>query len=244
MNKQIILVSLVILPFVASPQNTETVRTSTSTKGIILDVSPGMSLPVGAYAMSDAANTQSGFSRTGLAVQLSCDWMGKKDFGVGLQYTFQLNPLKNNSNDLILSGMSVPLGSGDWTNHYIMGGPVFMKYIGRLLIEAKALIGVIISTSPLFKTQDPAFKTVSGNTGTGFAFNFSAGAGYRISPKVALKVNAGYLIGTPKIDRQYGAQIIGYRDSAFVYSPPVNFNTKKVVSAFNLGIGIIIKIAD
>jgi opacity protein-like surface antigen len=233
---------LLILPIIASAQQTQTVPASPSTKGIFFDASAGLSLPLGAYAGSDEGNEQSGFSRNGFIVQLACDWMGKKDFGLALQYTFQLNPFKNTSKDSILPGMSVPLGSGNWANHYIMAGPVYMKYFKKILFEAKVLIGVIISTSPLFKTEDPAFKTVSDNTGTGFAFGIGAGAGYRLSSSVALKLNAEYLIGTPKIDRQYGAQIIGYRDSAFVYSPPVNFDTKKVVSSFNLGLSIIFRI--
>ena len=242
MNKRFILFSLLILPFLASTQQTQTVQTSFSTKGVFLDASAGLSLPVGAYAMSNEGNSQSGFSRNGLVVQLTCDWMGKKDFGLAFQYTFQLNPLKNAYKDSVLPGMSVPLGSGNWSNHYIMAGPVYLKYFKKFLFEAKVLVGVIISTSPLFKTVDPAYKTVSGNTGTGLAFGLGAGAGYKVSSNIALMINAEYLMGTPKIDRQYGAQIIGYRDSAFVYSAPVNFDTKKIVSSFNLGISIIFKI--
>lgn len=242
MNKRNLLFSLMILPFITSAQPTQTVPASPSTRGIFLDASAGLSLPLGAYAMGDEGNSQSGFSRAGLLAQLTCDWMGKKDFGLALQYTFQLNPLKNTSKDSVLPGMSVPLGTGNWTNHYIMAGPVYMKYFKKILFEAKVLIGVIISTSPFFKTVDPAFNTVSSNTGTGLAFGIGADAGYQVSSKVALKLNAEYLMGTPKIDRQYGAQIIGYRDSAFVYSAPVNFDTKKIVSSFNLGISIIFKI--
>ena len=123
-----------------------------------------------------------------------------------------------------------------------MAGPVYMKYVKKFLFDARILVGVIFSSSPLFRTEDPAYQTVSNNTGTGFAFGIGAGAGYRISPVVSLKLNAEYRMGTPKIDRQYGAQVIGYRDSAFVYSPPITFDTKKVVSSFNLGLSIIFKI--
>ncbi len=242
MNKRFILFFLLIMPFIASTQQTQTVQTSSSTKGVFLDASAGLSLPMGAYASIDKDNDQSGFSSSGLLAQLTCDWMGKKDFGLAIQYTFQLNSLKNTSKDSVFPGMSVPLGSGNWSNHYIMVGPVYMKYFKKILIEAKALIGVIISTSPFFKTVDPAFNTVSSNTGTGLAFGIGAGAGYRVSSKVTLKINAEYLMGTPKINRQYGAQVVGDTNGAFVYSPPINFDTKKVVSSFNLGLSIIIKI--
>ena len=242
MNLKVILILLLTFPFVASAQQTQTPKTSSSTKGVFLDISGGASLPLGAYTMSDATNEQSGFSNTGFTMQLGCDAMGKNNFGLGFQYTFQVNPLKNTSKDVIVTGMSVPLGSGDWTNHYIMAGPVFMKYFGKILFEAKTLIGIILATSPLFKTQDPAFNSVSSNTGTGIALGVGVGVGYPVSPTVALKLNAQYLFGNPKIDRQYGAQVIGHRDSAFVYSAPVTFDTKKVVSAFNLGLSIVIRI--
>jgi hypothetical protein len=239
-----ILFILMILPIIAFSRQTETVPVSPSTKGVFFDVSLGASVPVGDYAKSDITNEQAGFSRTGVAVQLNCDLMGKRDFGLALQYTFQLNPLAKDSKDLVVSGMSTPLGSGHWTNHYLMLGPEFMKYFGKFLLEAKAIVGVIIATSPLFKTEDPAFTSVSNNTGTGFAFGIGLGAGYLIAPNLALKVNAAYQMGTPKIDRQYGAQIIGYnnKDSVFVYSAPVTYDTKKVVSSFNLGISVIFKI--
>lgn len=244
MNRRFILFFLLLLTFIASAQQTETVQTSPSTKGVFLDISAGLSLPAGAYAKSDIANEQSGFSLIGPVAQLTCEWMGKKDFGMAIQYTFQLNPLNNNTKDLVLPGMSAPLGSGNWSNHYIMAGPAFMKYFGKILLEAKALIGVIISMSPLFETMDPAFKNVSNNTGTGLALGISAGAGYQVSSNVALKVNAGYLFGTPKIDKQYGVSVVGRKDSAFVFSAPVTYNTKKTVSAFNLGISIIFKIGN
>jgi hypothetical protein len=238
----VLLLFLPILLFIGSSQQAQTVTAVSATKGVFLDASVGASIPLGAYAKSDPTSEQSGFSSTGTVVQLNCDWIGNKDFGLAVQYTFQLNPLKSNSKDVIISGMSVPLGSGDWTNHYLTGGPVFMKYFGKIFFEAKALIGVIISTSPFFKTEDPAFHNVDSNTGTGFAWSIGAGIGYRVSSSVALKVNAEYRMGTPKIDRQYGSQLIGYKDSAYVYSPPITFDTKKVVSAFNLGVSIIFKI--
>lgn len=242
MNKRNLLFFLVILPFIAFTQPTQTVPASSSTRGIFLDASAEWSLPIGAYASNDKGNDQSGFSRSGFLAQLTFEWIGKRNFGLAFQYTIQLNPLKNTAKDSVLSGMSVPLGSGNWSNHYIMVGPVYMKYFGKILFEARALFGVIISTSPLFKTVNPIYKNVSNNTGTGLAFGLGAGAGYRVSSKVALKLNAEYLMGTPKIDRQYGAQIIESRNGFWVYSPPVNFDTKKNVSSFNLGISIIFKI--
>jgi hypothetical protein len=243
MNKHFILFFLLILPFIALSQQSQTVPLSSSTKGVYLDISAGLSQPLGDYAGSDAGSDRSGFSRSGLLAQVACEWMGKKDFGVAVQYAFQLNPMKKTARDLVLPTMTDSLGSGDWANHYLMVGPVYVKYFKKILFEAKILIGVIISSSPLFKTEDQELKAVSNNTGTGLAGGVGAGAGYRVSSTVTLKLNAEYLFGTPKIHRQYGGQVVGDTLGALVYSPTNNFDTKKVVSSFNLGLSVIIKIS-
>jgi hypothetical protein len=242
MNKRILLFSLLILPFIASAQEKSSNMAYNSTKGVFLDISGDLSIPLGAYKSSDKDNTNAGFSRNGFIGGITCDWMGKKDFGMAFQYALQVNPFKNTSGDSILPGMSTPAINGSWTNHYLMVGPVYMKFVRNFLFEARVLVGAIFSSSPLFKTEDPAFQTVSNNTGTGFAFGIGAGAGYRLSSVVSLKINAEYRMGTPKISRQYNAQVIGHHDSAFVYSAPVNFDTKKVVSSFNVGLSIVFKI--
>jgi hypothetical protein len=242
MNNSILLFSLLLIPFLSFAQQSENAVADFSTKGVSIDISGAWSLPLGSYASQDPENKQAGFSKSGFIGGITCDWIGKHDFGIAFQYALQVNPLKNNSGDSILPGMTVPVSSGTWTNHYLMVGPVYMNYFKKILFEARVLVGVILSGSPLFKTQDPAFQTVSNNTGTGFAFGIGAAAGYRLSPAVSLKLNAEFRTGTPKINRQYGAQIIGHHDSAFVYSPPINFDTKKVVSSFNLGLSIIFKI--
>jgi hypothetical protein len=244
MIKPLLFLFIVFLPVIALSQQSKTGPAVSPTKGVFIDVALGPSFPLGAYAKSDPDNDESGYSMTGGILQLTCDWIGKKDFGLAFQYTLQYNPIKSSAQNLPIPGSSVPMGTGDWTNHYVLAGPVFMKYFNKVFFEAKLLGGVIISASPFFKTQDPKYASVSNNTGAGLAFSIGAGAGYRVSPNVALKINATYQMGTPKIHHQYGAEIIGYnyQDSVFIYSAPVTYDTKKVVSAFNLGVSVIFKI--
>jgi hypothetical protein len=100
-----------------------------------LEASAGYSIALGTYAAFDQKNKKSGYATSGWLVQLTFDWMGKKDIGLALQYTFQQNPLKDAANLVYPNGIPESAGTGNWSNHYLMFGPVFMKTIHHLHID-------------------------------------------------------------------------------------------------------------
>ena len=143
--------------------------------------------------------------------------MGKKDFGLAISYAYQRNPFKNAANEVYpYSGHpNDSLVSGTWSNHYLMLGPVFMKTIGKIHIDAKILGGVLVSSGANFYTPDPRDTmeySYNKNIATGFAYQVSAGVGYTFSKHIALKFNLSLLGGWPGINRQYGAQFLGYKN--------------------------------
>lgn len=213
--------------------------------GMYLDISLGISIPMGSYARADVNNSNSGFATPGLLGQINFDWMGKGNTGLAIQYSYQNNPLKSSVKNDTLEGMSQALGTRPWTNHYLMAGFVFLRYIKNVYIEGRVLIGVVISSSPLFNTYDPLYLTPSSNIGTGFAYDAQFGAGYKISDRVAVKFKTEYILGTPKIHHQYGAQIIGIDPitGAFIYSAPTTFETQKTISALYVDAGLVIKLS-
>ena len=155
------------------------------------------------------------------------------------------NPLKNSVKNDTLSGMAGPLGNGSWTSHYLLAGLVVIKIIHKVYIEGRALIGVVLSSSPVFSTLDPVYKTHDSNTGTGFAYSVQLGAGYAVSPRVLVKANIEYLVGNPGIHHQYGAQVIGVDTATgkFIYSAPITFETKRTLSALSVKAGVVIKLS-
>ena len=169
--------------------------------------------------------------------------MGKNNFGLAFQLTYQNNSLKDTAKTVIHEGSSLPMGSGNWSNIYILAGPVFLKQIKKIAIDAKLVGGFVISTSPVFKTTNPETNMNEGGTGTGFALGVNIGIGYALSQKVALRLTLGYLAGFPKIDRQYNAVVIGMDSltGKYIYSSPVDITIKKTVSTFNTGLGVIYK---
>jgi hypothetical protein len=92
--------------------------------------------------------------------------------------------------------------------------------------------------------MDPVYRTPSSNTGAGLGIGIQLNAAYTISRRVSLQLNVEYLQGYPKIHRQYGAQIVGI-DTGYhiIYSPPVTIETKRVLSSFNIGAGVIVKLS-
>jgi hypothetical protein len=225
----------------------------TKNRNMGLEVSAGLSLVMGNYGVIDKENTKAGYATNGWQLQLTFDWMGKKNFGLAIQYTFQKNPLDDSTAFLVPNGWSGgTLGPGNWMNHYLMVGPVFMKQFGKVHVDAKLLVGVIVSSSDNFTTQNPYDSTgvkKDVNLGTGFAYGISAGVGYAFSKQLAIKLNFGILGGWPGKNKGYPSQWLGTEEVYDpltglytyipVYSAPVEYEIKKVVTSFNPSLGIV-----
>ena len=217
------------------------------------EFSAGYSMVMGNYSELDKENKKAGYSTNGWLAQLTYHWLGPKNFGLAIQYSFQNNPLADSTKSICPDGWSSgTLGPGSWSNHYLLIGPVFIKTIKKVYIDAKILGGIIVSSSANFTTQDPSDTTGMKkdiNLGAGFAYGFSAGIGYAFSSHLALKVNAAFMGGWPMKKRQYGSKFLyfkEYRDpitglivTEAVYSTPVTYEIKKVVTTFNVTLGLV-----
>jgi hypothetical protein len=252
MKKTALFLLLYICNLVIYAQSSEVKPGPDVNRNMGLEVSAGYSMALGSYASTDEQNTTSGYATGGWQLQLTLDLMGKKDVGLAMQYTFQHNPMTKSANLVFPRGIPDSLGPGSWSNHYLMFGPVFMKAFSRVHIDAKFLGGVIISSSDNFNTPDPTDTleyTFNTNIATGFACQVSAGAGYTISPHIAFKFNLNLLFGWPGKSREYGAQLLGYKKYPDpvtglphyepVYSAPVEYDIKKVVTTLNPSIGLV-----
>ena len=245
MEKILLLTCFSLLPVLIFSQETKKKSDSASTSKIYIDVSGGLSIPLGSFADGDVENSSSGLAAQGFMGEINLDWMNPNNFGLGFQYTFQRNPLKSSVKNDTLTKMGQPLGIGSWNNHYVLAGLVYMRFIHNVYIEGRALIGVVLSFSPIFNTTDPIYGSHSTNTGTGFAYGVQLGAGYVVSSRLTIKANLEYLGGSPKIHRQYGAQLIGIDPytGQWIYSPPIDYDTKRTVSALFVKAGLVIKLS-
>jgi hypothetical protein len=243
MRRILLLNCLLLLPFLVSSQETIKKADSLKAGGLYLDASGGVSIPMGYFARQDKKFGGSGFAKPGFLFQLNLDWTGKSNAGLGIQYTFQNNPIQNSVKKDTLSGMEQAVGSGSWTNHYLMAGLVFAKFVNKFYIEGKALIGVIVSSSPFFKTVDPSSHKSSTNTAFGPAYSAQFGVGYQVSPRIAIKLNAEYTLANPKINKSYSPQELDTITGTIIYTSPIKIETKRTVSAFMVKAGIVVKLS-
>ena len=240
--KTLTFVSLFILfSVVLSAQTPGNKATDPEKQRIFLNLAGGLSWPTGKnYTDLDRNNTQAGYSEKGYFLRAEVDWMGKKDLGIAFQYTFQHNPLQDSAKTIIPSGSNDSLGRGSWANHYLLIGPYYMKTISKFVIEAKLLIGMVVSFSPVYNTSNPETHSKESNHGFGLAWGGGIGLGYNISPRMTFLVNVGYMAGYPKATVEYKHYVYDSLTQQNIISLN-DISFKKSLSAIHAGFGLIYK---
>lgn len=253
MQKILPLILIVLMPLLMFGQAKSGDKKVHEKERFILEGSAGVSVPIGSYSTNDRFNKKSGFAQTGSLFQVTIDWMDKKDFGMALQYSYQYNPIQSSSVHDTLPGRTYPLGSGGWSNHYLMIGPVYYKEIKKFVIDAKVMGGLVFAFSPLFNYTSPdSLHTKVTSYGSGFAYEAAAGVGYRVSSNLQIKFDVSILGAIPTLHKQYGGEYLGtvdYRNPQTgaieyisIYAPAVVLDLKNYISTFNASFGIIIKL--
>jgi hypothetical protein len=225
-----------------------------NSRKMALEATAGYSIPFGIYAESDTKNEKSGCASAGWMAQLGLSWMGRSSIGLAVQYTYQRNQVENGFSKAFPDGMPVNMSQGNWSNHYLLAGPVFMKTFGKIHVDAKLLGGLLVSSSSVYDTPDPTDTTryeYDSNIAAGFGYQVSAGVGYQFSGHFAVKFNLSLQGGWPAKEREYGSEYLGYKKYYDpitglpyyddVYSAPITYDMKKVVSTVNPSFGLVYK---
>ncbi len=206
MKKTLLLLFLLSIVFpVLSQSDTTSKKRHGKARNIDIEFAIGYSFALDDYKKFDKNYPKSGYAANGWLAQLTFDWLGKKDFGLAFQYTYQRNPLQDTASKVnpYNTDTSYRLGPGAWSNHYFMAGPAYHHYFKRISVDFKLLIGVLLASSSNFSVEDPTSGQTTNNTGTGFAYQFSAGVGYKVSSHFALKIHASYLGSHPSLTKQF-----------------------------------------
>lgn len=253
MRNLVVMMMIFLLPYSVMAQETSSNKKPAEPNLFFLEGSFGVSTPVGSYLNAEPENKKSGFAKTGYLFQVTLDWMGKKDIGMAIQYSNQNNPIQSSLKYDTLPGRTYPMGSGSWSNHYFLIGPVYYKEIKKFVIDVKILGGVVLAFSPLFNytSPDSLHRTVKGY-GSGFAYEFAVDGGYSVSSRLQVKVGICFLGAFPTFHKQYGGEYMGtdtYVDPVThaveyvnVYAPAVLIDLKNYITTFNASVGVIIKL--
>jgi len=130
MGKFLLILFVLLLPFFDFAQKDADEKKAKEKQNIYLDASFGASFPLGNYAKENPKVKETGYAKTGFFIQANADWMGKNNFGLAFQLTYQNNSLKDAAKT-IYTYDSINLIAGNWSNIYVMAGPVFLKQIKK-----------------------------------------------------------------------------------------------------------------
>lgn len=255
MSRTILLLLLPLLALQSVAQDSLQAGKARTGGKMSLEISGGYSMPFGVYASGDMDNDRAGFATGGWTLQAGFGWMGGKNLGLAIQYVFQRNGLNDPANKVYPLGYPDSLNAGNWSNHYLMFGPMLAWRFGDFTVDARFTGGLVVSASSQFYTPDPYDTTgysYTENVGAGFGYQLSVSAGYDLAPRLTLRAGVGLLGGWPMKTKQYAARYLGvreYKDPVTgvieyedVYSAPVEYEIKKTVAALNPFIGLVIRL--
>jgi hypothetical protein len=250
--KNVLLAVVFAVSFLFMQGQTTGGGTVQGSSGKSLELIMGYSLPLGVYAKTDINEDKSGYATGGWHIQAAFSWIGSHDLGLGIQYTYQRSGTDNPASNIYPYGMPDSLDPKSWSNNYLLAGPVYQTKLGRLLIDARVLGGLVICASPVFDTPEPGDslnQSYNTNVATGFALEAAVGVGYYVAPGLAVKLNLSILGGWPGKTRSYPAQFLGYEQYKDpitglvymkpVYSAPMEFEMHKVITTFNPSLGLV-----
>jgi len=246
----LLLLALLLMPIPLNCQEKQKQEKKQKEKDLLsVEFNMNYSMVLGSYGQTDKETDKSGYAKNGWVAALTLNWLGKNGLGLGFQYDLQHNGYKDTAATTIPNGTKYPLGTSGWYNNYLLAGPVFIRDFGKVELNVKALLGVIVATSSNFNIESPVDKTNVSVTATGFGYAVNVGVGYRIDKHWGVNLQLGYLGGTPKATKTYGSEFLGYRqvkdtltgDSVSLpyYSAATKYEIKRIVSTFNGGVGVI-----
>lgn len=239
MKKTFTLFLFFFLPFILLSQVKDTIIQSRT----FLDVEAGFSFPAGAsYPAMDTVDSKSGFARTGYYFNIALILASKKDLKVGLEYCFQKNPFDKKSKPYHVNGSKTSLGSNGWINHYLMPGLFYFHDEKSFSYSVRVLVGLIFSSSSVFRFVNASTKAEETGVGYGIGYGLNVGIGYNISPRVTVNIHGGYLGGVPVYSKSISSGYDTSNNNNNIYFPPYKIKIKKIVSTFNAGAGVTIKL--
>jgi hypothetical protein len=206
-----------------------------------LSITGGYTAPIGNFAESDLSNSESGYAQNGYNFSFEMSFYFNDYFGLGANLRF--NNCDFNSglfNELLKEKFAnevdtINLTSGNYNLHNFLFGPYVKVDLGDYVaIYAKTFFGVMSSYRPdqtldyrYIDETDLTTKSITGKYTGSFAYNFGAGALFKISSRFGLNISADYIAGNPTF-QSYNTENFEFADR------------KQQIAYFNYNAGVLL----
>lgn len=227
------------LGVMAQDQSTTTVKKKKEKAKSFVEISGGISVPLGNFAKTNYSDLRSGFAAMGPQFSVSGVHYIGHNFGLGGTFSYAYYNLKNMQNvsngyqhDFDVDSTNVQYTR--YTAVHILVGPYYSIPLGIVTIDLRALAGVNCMTSPHIDVllEDGGNSYTNGATAFSFWQNSSLsmalaaqfGAGIRITPAkhFSISVRADYFYSKPDftITNDYRVASVGRLITS--YNQPFN----------------------
>ena len=217
----------------------------TSPSHLVLSVNGGAAIPTGNFGKGDYADEKSGFSKTGVHVNISAVYYLNKNFGIGIlggysQFGFKgAQSLADGYKEDSGTDSTTLFRKGNNRNLSILIGPYYTIPVSKKIsVDLRVLGGYINTHLAGFEIhyEDYTDNIMTQKEASGGAFGFQAGAGitYHITERIGIKANADYFSSKPKINISYDNFIVNSGRRLDTYNESLGGVNATIGVAFNV----------
>ncbi|MGH2566308.1 MAG: outer membrane beta-barrel protein [Ginsengibacter sp.] len=210
-----------------------------------VSVNGGIASPSGNFGKGDYANEKSGYAKTGYNLNVTGTYFIHNGFGIGAFVGYSQFGFKGSQS--LADGYKEDSGTDSTTlyskghnqSFSVLAGPYYSIPAGKKVsIDLRALAGYVNTRLAGFQVfyEDYLDNSMSQNESSAGAFGFQVGAAfkYKITNKIAVKLNADYFSSTPKINITYENFVVNSGRRLTQYNEAINGVNATVGIAFNL----------
>ena len=210
-----------------------------------VSINGGISSPLGDFGKGDYADEKSGFAKTGYNFNVTGTYFMHKGFGIGALVGFSQFGFKG-SQDLA-DGYKEDSGTDSTTLYTkghtrtfsVLAGPYYSIEAGKKVsVDLRALGGYVNTHLAGFQVfyEDGLDNSMSQKESSAGAFGFQLGAAikYKVTNRIAVKINADYFSSTPKINIFYENFVVNSGRKLIEYNESISGINATVGIAFSL----------
>jgi hypothetical protein len=204
MKKLILAVATLFVAYTTQAGELNVTRGGGNDKKMVIGVSIGAAIPMGAYGskntdttasvQNDSTHVQNGYAKTGFHFDLTAGYLFNSSVGAMVFIGGNMNSWDATT---YMSVNRTPSGETYTATSYYLGqymvGPFVQFGQGQMKFTGRLLLGLVTANRPtITDTYTGGSSTQSGSGASGFGWQLAAGIQYNFNDNMGLTVNIGY----------------------------------------------------